>query len=413
MLPTATDNGGRLAAIIPTGLAALALGHDHSAESVLATATGAAISEDSASRFKPAISLLPPLRSLVILVVDGLGSSNLKARRGHAPTLSSLAQRRITTVTPSTTGAALTSLTTGRLPAEHGLIGYRIKHPTQGIISPLRDWDGIENPRDWQLAEPLFALAEQLGVRARAYGRPAHATSGLTRAILTGADYRGGDRIADRFAAAHRDLASGEPTLAYVYVDELDRAGHQSGWQSDAWSRRLEQLDGALADFLTGLAADVGVIVTADHGMVDVEAHQQIVFDLTTPEFHDVVAVAGEPRFRTFFLEDGADPQRFAAWLDVTQGKRAWVATRDEAFAAGVFGDVYGPGVRERIGDVIIAARGQCAYYTTDDEPASFDLVGQHGSWTDEERGIPLLLGGALAGSGFGRAVELVAEARR
>ena len=77
-----------------------------------------------------------------------------------------------------------------------------------------------------------------------------------------------------------------------------------------------------------------------------------------------------------------------------------------------MFGLTEGEGVRARVGDVLLAARGQCAYYATSDDPQAFDLIGQHGSWTDEERGIPLILGGALAGSGFARAIELVAAAR-
>ncbi|KIP52958.1 alkaline phosphatase family protein [Leucobacter komagatae] len=412
MLPTATDNGGRLAAIFPTGLAALALGNERPAAAVLAEAAGLGDSEAAQSLCATVLQHTPPLRSLVILAVDGLGSANLKSSSAHAPTLAALPNRRITTVSPSTTAAALTTLTTGRLPAEHGLIGYRIMHPSLGLISPLRDWEGIAEPTAWQRAEPLFGSAAALGIRARCYGRPAHATSGLTGAILRGADYVGGDRIADRFAAAKQDISSGEPTLAYVYVDELDRAGHQHGWQSEAWLRRLEQLDQAVADFLTGLPSDTGLIVTADHGMVDVQAHQQIVFDLESPEFADVAAFGGEPRFRSFYLKEGADPAAFAAELEQREGKRAWVATRDDAFAAGVFGLTEGEGVRARVGDVLLAARGQCAYYATSDDPQAFDLIGQHGSWTDEERGIPLILGGALAGSGFARAIELVAAAR-
>ncbi|MCS3428320.1 alkaline phosphatase family protein [Leucobacter aridicollis] len=413
MLPTATDNGGRLAAIVPTGLAALALGNDLPAGEVLRSALGGPASAEAADREARALALVPPLRSLVVLAVDGLGSANLKARKGHAPTLAGLSHRRITTVTPSTTGAALTTLTTGRLPAEHGLVGYRIMHPELGLLSPLRDWEGIADVRSWQHAEPLFEAASRLGLRARVYGRPAHSGSGLTRAILTGAEYVGGDTIAERLAAATGDLAGGAPTLAYVYVDELDRAGHQFGWQSRQWSDRLEQLDRAVGDFLTGLPAQTGVVVTADHGMVDVESHQQVVFDLSDPAFADVIEVGGEPRFRTFFIDPAGDADAFAAWLAAREGKRAWVTTRDEAFAAGLFGSAVAPGVAERVGEVILAARGQCAYYTTADDPQSLDMVGQHGSWTDEERGIPLISAGALAHSGFAKAVEILGAAQR
>ena len=411
MLPTGTDNGGRLAAILPTGLAALALGNGGDPVDTWRSCAGLGDAEVPDAARTAIEQGVPALRSLVIVVVDGLGSANLRARAGHAPTLQSLPTRRITTVTPTTTAAALTSLTTGRLPGEHGLAGYRIMHPQLGLVSPLRDWDGISDPRTWQLAEPLFGHAAGLGVRAFAFGRPLHAGSGLTRAILAGAEFVGGDSIEDRLRSAKRQLATGDPTLAYVYVDELDRAGHSNGWQSDAWVRRLEQFDAALGDFLTGLPEGTGVVVTADHGMVDISREQQVVFDLSEPEFADVVAVGGEPRFRGFYLREGADPRAFAERLEAIEGKRAWVTTRDDAFAAGLFGSTVVPGVERRVGDVLIAARGQIAYYTTDDDPQSFDMVGQHGSWTDEERGIPLALGGKLAGSGFARAVEATAAA--
>ena len=401
MLPTATDNGGRLAAILPTGLLALAKGAGLSYDGARGGAMPDALRE-----------LIPSLRSLIIVAVDGLGSANLKSRAGHAPTIMSLPQRRITTVSPSTTAAALTTLTTGTLPAEHGLVGYRIMHEQLGLLCPLRDWDGIDDVRGWQLAEPLFHVAERLGVRAATFGRPGHAESGFTRAILTGAEYRGGERIADRFAEARRLLQSGEPVLGYVYVDELDRVGHKYGWESDQWVQRLEQLDAALADFLTGLPAGTGIVLTADHGMVDIAQSQQIVLDLDAPEFADVGAIGGEPRFRSFFLHEGVDAPLFASQLEAREGKRAWVTTREAAFAAGLFGPRVSPGVVDRVGDVILAARGRCAYYLADDDPQSFDMVGQHGSWTDEEQGIPLVLGRALAGSGFARAVEMVSDAR-
>ena len=79
MLPTATDNGGRLAAVLPTGLLALANSLEIDPEDTIGLSS-AQIDD----------SLLPKIRSLVLIVVDGLGSANLKARSGHAPTLASL-----------------------------------------------------------------------------------------------------------------------------------------------------------------------------------------------------------------------------------------------------------------------------------------------------------------------------------
>ncbi|WP_193787066.1 alkaline phosphatase family protein, partial [Leucobacter japonicus] len=121
------DNGARLAAILPSGLATVARGLDADLPEELAFAASSGIAER-----------LPAARSFVMVVVDGLGHANLTAVKGHAPTLARLQRRRIETVAPSTTGAALTTLTTGALPGEHGLIGYRIRHPRLGLVTTLK-----------------------------------------------------------------------------------------------------------------------------------------------------------------------------------------------------------------------------------------------------------------------------------
>lgn len=409
MLPIATDNGARLAAILPSGIAAVARGLGGDPESSLEQTLGAVRPGLNTTTFST--DALPGIRSLVMVVVDGLGHANLKARAGHAPTLSRLQQRRIETVVPSTTGAALTTLTTGRLPGAHGLVGYKIRHPERGLVTTLKDWDGIPDRRSWQLATPLFEAARSAGARPVAIGRPAHAVGGLTEAILTGADYVPGQRIEDRFAAASALLRGNDPIVAYLYIDELDKAAHEAGWQSPQWVRRLEQLDASLDLFLRGLPADVGVIVTADHGIVDVGAHQQIMLDSSPDLLQDVLEIGGEPRFRSLYLEPGSDPGSTAARWVAAEGNRAWVMTRDEAIGSGMFGPV-APGVAARLGDVLIAARKNVAYYRSDDDPGALAMVGQHGSFSEDERGVPLMIGGALSGSGFISSVAEVARTR-
>lgn len=415
MLSTATDNGGRLAAIAPMGLAALArgLGHDPAATLACAfTSPGARNTPEASTRAEnaPDLAELPAIRSFVLIAVDGLGHANLGARIGHAPALARMPRKRIETVAPSTTGAALTTLVTGQLPGSHGLVGYRIRHPQLGLRTTLSEWEGIDPVRAWQRAEPLFQLATELGARAYAIGRPAHRESGLTRANLTGAEYLEGQRIADRFAQASRALRTGEPSYIYLYVDELDRAAHKYGWQSDEWVRRLEQFDAALDDFLRTLPDGVGVALTADHGIVDVARHEQVLLDADPALLDGVAAVGGEPRMRSLYLERGAEPEdaaRLAARWAEREGARAIVGTRAEFVATGCFGDM-ADGVTERLGDVMIAARKRVAYYLGSDDPAAREMIGQHGSLSEEERGVPLALAGALTGSPF---VSLVTRA--
>ncbi|MGK0740505.1 alkaline phosphatase family protein [Leucobacter sp. Z1108] len=407
MLPIATDNGARLAAILPTGLAAVARGLGADPVELLARACKLAPSELGNNLVFDDGSL-PPLRSFVMVVVDGLGHANLQARAAHARSISRLPSRRIETVIPSTTGAALTTLTTGRLPGEHGLIGYRIRHPKQGLLSTLKDWRDIPDRRAWQRSTPLFEFAAAVGARPVAIGRPAHATGGLTEAILSGAEYHGAVTIADRCAIASRLLRAGEPIVAYLYIDELDKAAHADGWQSDLWLKRLEQLDAALDDLLRTLPGDVGVVVTADHGMIDVPEHRRLELGVDSEEFSGVSEVGGEPRMRSLYLHVGTDPESVAERVGAALGKLAWVGTRGEAIAANWFGPM-AAGVAERLGEVIVAARGQVCFTLPGDSPETRAMVGQHGGLSSEERGVPLALGGVLDGSGFAATVGRIA----
>src|SRR5690554_3612317 len=119
MLPTPADNGMRLAAVLPNVLGSLAAGLGNGSVELRREASG--VEHDRVSMLPEVQRLLPAVRAMVVIVVDGLGHANLKASLGHARTLGSLQSRRIETVIPSTTDAALTTITTGRLPGTHGL----------------------------------------------------------------------------------------------------------------------------------------------------------------------------------------------------------------------------------------------------------------------------------------------------
>ena len=155
----------------------------------------------------------------------------------------------------------------------------------------------------------------------------------------------------------------------------------------------MESLDAEVGDLAANLGPTQGLLVTADHGMVDVPEGSQII---VPPELLvGVRAVAGEPRCLQLHLDEGIDPDGVAgAWREA-QGSRAWVATRDEAIAAGWFGDV-DPAVRPRIGDVLVAARKAYAFYVDPDDTGRH-MIGQHGSLTPDETSIPLLRFGAFA----------------
>jgi predicted AlkP superfamily pyrophosphatase or phosphodiesterase len=346
---------------------------------------------------------LPAASGAIVVLVDGLGAANIQARAGHARFMASRMARRdvIRTVVPSTTAAAIASFTTGRMPGEHGLVGYRsLDAAHDRLVNQLNGWDDGMLPETWQRAETIFETEAALGLRSFAIGSPRYAASGFTRAVLRGAEYRSASSIADRFAEARRVLDEASGALVYLYVPELDQAAHAHGWESGRWLTVLEHLDAELAAFEHRMPRGAGLLVTADHGVIDVPAHRHVFID-ERPELLDGVRhIGGEPRFLSMYLEPGLDDAARTALVDGwrgAEGHRAWVLSRDEAVEAGVYGPVADE-VRSRIGDILIAARSAVAYYDRRERNRQAEaMIGQHGSLSDEETRVPLIRGGAYA----------------
>jgi predicted AlkP superfamily pyrophosphatase or phosphodiesterase len=373
MLPAARGDSPSLADVLTGALAAI-LGTPHRLE-------------------------LPRVSRAAVVLVDGLGVSALRPRAGHARRLMAAAPGRRDVLDagfPSTTAAALATLTTGRAAGEHGLVSYSaLDRVNDRVLNLLRGWDAQADPRAWQPHPTVFESAAAAGVEPVVIGAERYRDTGFTDAVLRGARFEAHRSIADRLAAAAELLRAPGERLLYVYVPELDQAGHAEGAGSAAWTRRLEELDAALAP-LAGLGADAGVLLTADHGMVDIPEHRRLVIDGDDPLWSGVRHVAGEPRCLHLAVDEpGRIDEVLARWRAAEEA-RSWVVSRDEAIAAGWYGPV-GEGVAARLGDVIVAARSEVAYYDARTATAaSRAMVGQHGSFSDEERRVPLARWGAF-----------------
>jgi len=343
-----------------------------------------------------------PAHAAVLVVVDGLGRSNLAARAGHARFLTGRLTKKdaARSTFPSTTATALTSLLTGTDAGIHGIVGYRARIPgTMTAPNQLKGWetDGLD-PLTWQRAEPVLEREADAGRPCFVVTKALYRDSGFTRATQRGATFVAAAAPAERLRIA-ADLAGEHAgALVYVYLPELDTLGHAHGWESERWLRGLEELDTDLRRFDDRLAAGVGALVTADHGMVDVPSHRQVLLRDGDPLLDDVALVAGEPRLLQLYTDGDGDAGAVAArWRDA-EGSRSWILTRAEAIAAGLFGRVVDAAVEPRIGDVLVAARSTVAYYDdrlADKKPQR--MIGQHGSLTDQERIVPLIRLGAFA----------------
>lgn len=340
---------------------------------------------------------LAPARSAVLVVLDGLGAEQLRARSGHARTLASRFGGKDVALStfPTTTATALTSLMTATDAGAHGIVGYRALVPETGVVAgQLNGWEAAGlDPETWQRSEPVFARRGSAG--AVVVSRPDYRTTPFTEAILRGGEFIGLSDPAARLAEAVRIAAERPGVIVYAYLSELDATGHRHGWESDRWLETLERVDAAVRDAERALPAHVGMLVTADHGMVDVppEGHLRIEADGALRE--GIAAIGGEPRMLHLYTAPGDAAAVAERWRE-SESSRAWVMTRDEAIEAGLFGAV-DPEVAPRIGDVLVAARKRIAYDDALGDEGAAHMIGQHGSLTSAERIVPLLRFGAYA----------------
>ena len=319
---------------------------------------------------------------IVVLLLDGLGWNQLQTYAEHMPTLASMSGGHITTVAPSTTATALTSLVTGLSPGEHGLIGYRIDMGDT-VMNVLR-W-GDENgdlrrrypPQQTQPCPPFLGSSVPVLSKAELEG------SGFTMAHLDGVKHMGW-RASSSIPVIVRDaLAAGED-FVYAYYDGIDKIAHERGF-TDHYTAELRAADNLVTNVLSVLPSDTVLIVTADHGQVHVGDNTIVPMASVTEHVHHQ---SGEGRFRWLHARRG----REGALLDAARQYEdvAWVVTKQQVLEENWFGPRVSDAVIRRMGDVALAAHAPVSF----EEPldgGAFDLVCRHGSLTADEMLVPLL----------------------
>jgi hypothetical protein len=338
-------------------------------------------------------------RRVAVLLIDGLGAELLAAHADRAPCLTALADGpgagRLAAGFPSTTATSLTSLGTGLPPGAHGVLGLTMRRPDGGLLSALH-WDAAEvDPVAWQPHATAFERAAAAGVLVRSVGPRRFRGSGLNTAAFRGAQLRGAESPGELAAGTLAALSAGaddddDAMLVYAYHGDLDATGHREGCGSAAWAFQLEHVDRLVEQIVTGLRPGQALVVTADHGMLDVPAQARIDVDHRTELLAGVELLAGEPRARYVHSVPGAAADVLATWGEVL-GSDWLVCSRDEAVAAGWFGPRVEPRRRALIGDVVAVPLGPGAVVAGTAEPVVSKLIGMHGGLSAGEQFVPLL----------------------
>ena len=329
---------------------------------------------------------LPPevleARAVVVLVLDGLGAEQLAARPRVAPTLHEMQASTITTVAPSTTASALTSIATGVGVGEHGIVGYRIR-TDDGNLNILRWRTPLGDGLDRHPPERFQPVASFGGQRPPALQKEEYRKSGFSRAYLRDTRRFGYKMLSSLAVEVRRLLAAGE-SFVYAYYEGLDVVAHEHGF-GEHYDAELRACDRLMADLLTVVPLRTAVVATSDHGLVDCSKGlvpiDRSVLDCAWAE-------SGEARFRWLHARPGRGQDLYEAAAGA-HGEQAWVHTAEEIVDGGWLGPVVTDTARSRLGDVALVARNDWAFRHPDDSPPK--IIGRHGSLTAAEMLVPLL----------------------
>jgi hypothetical protein len=335
------------------------------------------------------------VRRVVLVLVDGMGWHLLPELADDATLLASVLAGdtgrldELACTFPSTTPTSLVSLGTGVAPGQHGILGFTLNVPESDRVLTHIFWRDDPPPAQWQPVPTWFERLQKAGVSARAV-LPAHFVgSGLTESAYRGAQFRPTHRD-DDYAAIVAEQLRASPGLVYAYTAAIDTAAHLFGVGSPEWHAAGAYVNALLSRLVEELPPDAALLVTADHGGLNVPADGRIDLDTDPQLSAGVRVVAGEPRVRYLHTEPGAAPDVIATWTELLDG-RADVCSRDDAVAAGLFGAVR-PEHLARIGDVVVTCAADNAVLASRREPPEVaQLVGMHGGITPAEMAIPLI----------------------
>jgi hypothetical protein len=320
----------------------------------------------------------------VLLVLDGLGWEQLQDRQSMTPTLNRMTGGPITTVAPSTTATALTSLTTSLTPGEHGVIGYRMMVGGE-VLNTLR-WGSAETPDARRQMPPdvLQPYDPFQGCDVPLVSRADFRRSGFSAAHLRGAHLVGYRTTSTLVHETARLLREGEP-FVYAYYDGVDKVSHEYGFGT-VFDSEVAFADRLVAEILDAVPTGTEVVVTADHGQVD--CGDNIVH--LHPDVEALVTgLSGEGRFRWLHCAPG-NLDALVREAEHHYGHQAWVRSRERMMDERWFGPVVRNGVEDRFGDVALCPFEPISFFDPADS-GPFELIGRHGSVTSAEMLVPLL----------------------
>ncbi|MFT5721642.1 MAG: hypothetical protein ACI9W6_001958 [Motiliproteus sp.] len=357
----------------------------------------------------PAADLYPPLarlaearcqqRPVALLVIDGLGYQFLQQFPESA--LARHCVQRLTSVFPTTTATAVTALALGVPAQQHGITGwFTYLRELGGVVAPLpfMPRGGGSYYADLGVSASAIVDADPLLPRLQ---RPVQVSSpnyisdsSFSRALYGSSNRAPHQNLTQFFEQLSVGLQRRGAPLVWGYWTELDALAHEYGSQSREVIEHFNEIDRRFEQWIATLAGqDALILVTADHGLIDVADEQQLQLE-QHPELQALLRLplCGEPRAAFCYLRPGAQndfEQYFAQYF----GALFEVVASEQLLQQQLFGrGEPSPRLRDRIGDFTVLAKQQAIIKDRLLQERPFSQRAVHGGLSAEELYVPLVM---------------------
>lgn len=357
---------------------------------------------------------LGDVKRVVLLTLDGFGWNLFQTHQERLTAVSAKATitGQLTSIFPSTTVAALSSLWTGSAPAQHGLVGLRLFFPEYAVSAGMLDFSPLFYKAQDALIEAGLdpatflqhpGVAEQLATA----GIPTFAFKGyeIVDSVLSQMHGRG---VTESFGVVTfaemlvqmRELLhqrAGEKLFVNAYWPTIDTLSHYHTWQGTAVSAEVQALFQQLqTEFFAGLTEaarqDTAFFIVADHGQALTPLSQQI-FLSDHPQLEQMLFMraTGEPRVLYLYTKHGCQ-QAVIDYFNTHLAEAVTAVSTQQALQAGLFGpEPFAANVAERLGDVVAIMRGGYTLFNEAERAKAHKMIGRHGGMSQAEMQVPWL----------------------
>jgi hypothetical protein len=355
------------------------------------------------------------IQRVILILMDALALHRMQSwmEIGIAPIWRELLKdgllAPLTSISPSTTSAALTTFWTGRSPASHGILGYEVWLKEYSMVAnmishaPMTFRNGVGTlsqtgfePKEFMTLPTLGPHLRENGITPYAFTHYSIAHSGLSQMFQRDVDIYPLSTAADLWVSLRQliEAAPKERMFVWTYWGDVDGLSHHFGPDDERVLAEFSHFSTAFEQYFIdklspALRKDTLVILTADHGQIhtDLDSDNSLKHH---PELNQQLHISptGENRMSYLYLRPGSE-QVVRDYLAANWGDGFTILTRDQALSAGLFGPgSHHPGLYDRIGDLIAFSHGN-AYLWWSDKPDF--LLGRHGGLHREEMLVPFL----------------------